>query len=263
MNRIVFAAATVAVLTAATGAQAHFQLVYTPDVTVAKAGVLPFKLIFWHPFENGPAMDMAMPQSFFVIHKGQKTDLTSGLKPIVFQGAENKAQGFEASVPVKGNGDYIVVLTPAPYWEATESHYVQQITKTYVNKAGLPTDWNKPVGLPTEILPLTKPAAIPTGSTFTGQVLAEGKPAAGIGVEVEYMASEPDMAADKPGPVKASPMRGGQLIVTADANGVFTFGLPKAGFWGFAAIASGPAKEFQGKTMEQDAVIWVHADDMK
>jgi len=263
MKRFVVAVLVMAAITVASNAHAHFQLVYTPEQVVLKNGLMPFKLIFWHPFENGHAMDMAKPESFFVVHKGQRTDLMGSLKPITFHGAENKANAFELSVPVNENGDYVFVLTPVPYWEDSETQYIHQITKVIINKGGLPTDWEKPVGgLPTEIVPLTNPYTIPTGSTFTGQVLTEGKPAPGLQIEVEYMACEPDLKDNKPGKAKASPMPGGTIIVTTDANGVFTFGIPKAGWWGFSAIESGPLKELKGKKVEQDAVMWVQAHDL-
>ena len=42
----------------ASAAHAHFQLVYTPEVNLDKPKNIPVKLIFWHPMENGHAMDM-------------------------------------------------------------------------------------------------------------------------------------------------------------------------------------------------------------
>ncbi|CAA7612074.1 DUF4198 domain-containing protein [Magnetospirillum sp. UT-4] len=263
MKHTVFAVAALAALTAATAAQAHFQLIHTPEVNVARAGELPLKLVFWHPFENGPVMDMEPPLSFFVVHKGARTDLMGRLKPITFQGAANSAKAYDASVPVKQNGDYVLVLTPAPYLERSEDVFIQQITKAFINKGGVPSGWNQPVGLPTEIVPLNKPTNILAGSTFTGRVLAEGKPAAGIGVEVEYMAAEPDMKANRAGPPKASPMPGGAVVAVTDDAGMFTFGIPKAGFWGFAALGAGPARQHQGKEMSQDAVLWVRAHDVQ
>lgn len=263
MKPTVFAVAALAALTATTNAQAHFQLVYTPEVNVEKAGELPLKLVFWHPFENGHVMDMGRPQSFVVVHKGTKTDLMGRLKPITFQGAENSAKAFEASLPVKQNGDYILVLTPAPYLEPSEDIYIQQITKSFVNKGAVPTGWNEPVGLPTEIVPMNRPTNVLAGSTFTGRVLSEGKPVAGAEIEVEYMAAEPDMKTNKPGKPKASPMPGGAIVAVTDEAGVFTFGIPKAGFWGFAALGSGPAKSHEGKELSQDAVLWVRAHDVK
>ena len=58
-------------------------------------------------------------------------------------------------------------------------------------------------------------------------------------------------------------MPGGAIVAITDANGYFTFGIPKAGFWGFAALGSGPDKEFQGKELSQDAVLWVRAYDVQ
>ncbi len=247
---------------AVSAAQAHFQLVYTPEVNVRGAAELPVKLIFWHPFENGHAMDMGQPQEFYAVHRGEKIDLSGSLKPITFAGPENEAAAYEAVLPVKRSGDYVMVAVPAPYYEESEDIYIQQITKSYVNNNELPTDWSKPQGLATEIVPLNKPTNIIAGSTFTGQVLSEGKPAAGAEIEIEYMAAEPMMDKNGAGGPTAVPMPGGAVVAISDANGMFTFGIPKAGFWGFAALGSGPATEHEGKELSQDAVMWVRAYDL-
>ena len=152
---------------------------------------------------------------------------------------------------------------PAPYLEKSEDKYIQQITKSFVNVGGTPSGWDKPLGLATEIVPLNKPTSIMAGSTFTGRLLSEGKPVAGAEIEVEYMAAEPDMAARKAGKPKASPPPGGAVVAVTDANGMFTFGIPKPGFWGFAALGSGPAKQHDGKVLSQDAVLWVRANELK
>jgi cobalt/nickel transport protein len=44
-----------------------------------------------------------------------------------------------------------------------------------------------------------------------------------------------------------------------DSNGMFTFGIPKAGRWGFACLGSGPLTEYKGKELSQDAVLWIDA----
>ena len=252
----------IGVVLGSTGAQAHFLLVYTPDVNLEKAGKVPMKLIFWHPFENGHVMDMDKPEEFYYVLKGKKTDLKAALKPITFTGASNAAAAYETDVMIKRNGDYIFVATPAPYLEKSEDIYIQQVTKSYVNKGTIPTGWEEPLGLDVEIVPLNKPTNIIAGSTFTGRVLADGKPVAGAEIEVEYMAAEPDMVANKPKPAKASPLPGGALVALSDANGYFTFGIPKAGFWGFAALGAGPKKEHMGKELSHDAVIWIRAHDI-
>ncbi len=252
-----------ALMAMATSAMAHFQLVYTPKVNIEKPANLPFKLVFWHPMSNGHVMDMGVPQEFFFVHRGKRTDLKDTLKPITFHGASNSAKAYEATAKIKRNGDYAFVLIPSPYYEKSEGKYIQQITKSCVNKSEMPTDWNKPVGLPAEIVPLNKPYGVIAGSTFSGIVLSEGKPVAGAEIEVEFMSAEPDMAANKPKAMVAKPIPGGAIVAITDANGVFTFGLSRAGFWGFAALDIGPEKQYDGKPLSQDAVLWVYAHDLK
>ncbi|MBU2962025.1 DUF4198 domain-containing protein [Citreicella sp. C3M06] len=244
-------------------ASAHFLLEYTTQTMIERPGDVPVKLIFWHPMDNGHVMDMALPQEFYVIHNGERTDLIDTLTPVPFTGGENSGDAFKGHVPVKRSGDYVLVTVPTPYYEASEDLYIQQITKAFLNRNGLPTDWMTPVGLPTEILPLNKPYNILAGSTFTGQVLANGQPVAGAEIEIEYMAAEPDMdSAASSAPVVGA-MPGGTIVAISDASGYFTFGIPKAGYWGFAALGTGPASEHDGKNLSQDAVIWIRAWDME
>ena len=261
MKTILLAAATALAIPAT--ASAHFLLEYTEDTMIETPGEVPVKLIFWHPFENGHVMDMQRPLEFFMIHRGEKTDLIDRLEPITFTGASNSAAALLGSVPVKRSGDYVLVTVPTPYYEESEDIYIQQITKTFLNRSTLPTDWDKPVGLPVEILPLNKPYNIIAGSTFTGQVLANGEPVAGAEIEIEYMAAEPDMDSARATDPVTTPPPGGAVVAISDANGYFTFGVPKAGYWGFAALGAGPVTEHEGKELSQDAVIWIRAWDLE
>lgn len=261
-KKTLFALSLTAASLVVSTAQAHFQLLYAEKSQV-EPGDVPVKLLFWHPFENGHVMDMGKPLEFYAVHRGEKIDLMDRLKESTFTGSENTAKAYDATVPVKRAGDYVLVVKPAPYLEESEDIYIQQITKSYLNNAELPTDWAEPQGLQTEILPLNKPTNIIAGSTFTGRVLSEGKPAAGVEIEIEFMAAEPDMQANKPKQPVAGPMPGGSVVAKSDENGYFTFGIPKAGYWGFAALGSGPEKQFEGKELSQDAVIWVRAYDVK
>ena len=262
MKKLLIGAALASVAFAGT-AQAHFQLLYTPKVMVDAPEQIDLKLMFGHPMENGHAMDMGQPEAFNVIFKGKTKDLLSTLKPVTWKGAHNEAKAFETQYKIKRNGDYIFTLTPAPYYEAGEDIYIQQITKSYVNKAGLPTSWNEPVGLPTEIVPLNKPYQNYVGGTFTGQLLSEGKPAAGIECEIEYINPEIDLAGNAFAKETTGPVPASAIVAITDKNGQFTFGIPRAGTWGFACLGPGPAKEFEGKELSQDAVLWINATEFK
>lgn len=243
-------------------ASAHFQLLYTPKVSLAKAQSIEMRLVFGHPLDNGHVMEMGAPEAFYYLHKGKRVDLMKSLKPITWKGPENAAAAFAARVKIKRNGDYVFVAVPSPYYEDGENKYIQQITKSFVNKGGLPTGWEKPLGLKTEIVPLNKPTNVLAGGTFSGQVLADGKPVPGAEIEVEWINGKPDPAGNAFGPSRVAP-RPSALVAISDANGVFTFGVPKAGTWGFAALNTGPDKRFKGKELSQDAVIWIHATEMR
>ncbi|WP_132466220.1 DUF4198 domain-containing protein [Rhodovulum marinum] len=244
-------------------ASAHFQLSYTEDTMIDRPGDVPVKLIFWHPFENGHVMDMGEPLEFYAIHRGEKIDLKDTLTQTSFTGSSNEAVAWDGNVPVKRAGDYVLVTVPAPYYEQSEDIYIQQITKAYLNRNTLPTDWTEPQGLKTEIVPMVKPYNVIAGSTFTGRVMSNGEPVAGAEIEIEYMAAEPDMATSSPKEATAGPMPGGAVVAISDANGYFTFGVPKAGYWGFAALGVGPDTEHEGKELSQDAVIWIRAYDVE
>ncbi|MDF2154196.1 DUF4198 domain-containing protein [Vibrio sp. CAU 1672] len=169
---------------------------YTPTSQLEKPTTLDMKLVFGHPMENGHAMDMGQPEEFFVQFKDKKTDLRKDLKKITWAGHENKADAYQVEYKVRRNGDYIFGLVPAPYYEAGEDIYIQQITKRYINKGGLPTGWDTPLGLKTEIVPKNKPYQVFAGSTFTGQLLAEGKPKAGVECEIEFLNTDVDPKAN-------------------------------------------------------------------
>ncbi|PSM51473.1 DUF4198 domain-containing protein [Campylobacter blaseri] len=257
-----------------TSAFAHFQMVYTPESALEKGTTIPVKIVFNHPFADEHTMDMGLQkdgkikpiEEFYVVHKGEKKDLKESLKEITFKGNSNSGKGYETEYKARKMGDHILVATPAPYYEANEDGYIQQITKVIVNVAGAPTDWDSELGLKAEIVPLTKPYSIWTGSTFSGIVKGNGKPVPFAEIEVEYLNYDVDIKANKMGKkahAKAPQDSFVTLTIKADQDGKFTFGIPKAGWWGFAALGVGEQDKYDGKELSQDAVIWVQAKDMK
>ena len=243
-------------------AHAHFQLLYTPELLRAKGGEVNFKLPFTHPAASGHVMSVNKPQAFYMLRKGKKTDLIETVSGIEWTSSVDTGQAYQADVKLRGLGDYVFILQPSPYFEVAEDIYIQQITKTIVNVGNLPTDWNKDFGLTAEIVPLTKPYAIYEGGIFSAVVKSNGQPIPFAAVEVEFMNYEPDMAKNQfsKTPIMTPPSEAfvTQTIYT-DANGTFHFSLLKAGQWGFAALGIGEQKNYQGKTLSQDAVIWVQA----
>ncbi len=270
MKRMLTTLACCAAVVSAAPAYAHFQMIYTPEMALEEGGEIPLALVFTHPFEAGHTMDMGMPEQFFVIRSRgenapQKTDLLKTLKPITWTSLTNSGKAWETEYAVRG-GDYTFCLVPEPYYEPEEEGYIKQSTKVIVNVGGEPGAWMEPVGMDTEIVPLAKPYDRWTGNVFQGKVLLNGKPVPGAEIEIEYLNHEPLLdkkAFAAKAEVKAPQSAFALQTIFADDNGVFTFGIPRAGWWGFAALDLDPEYKYKGKKCSRDAVMWIKAVDMK
>ena len=271
---LILALASLALMATALPASAHFMMVYTPEIANGEGKDLDMRIVFTHPAEAGHTMDMGGINEFYAVYQRgdndpQRIDLKDTLKQITWKNPESSGPAFSALIPkktVRSMGDYTFVVVPGFYLEKEEDVYMQQITKLVVNVGGIPGNWADPVGLPCEIVPLIKPYGLWTGNVFKARVLSEGKPVAGAEVEVEYMSHMPDLKGNTL-PAKGSVKYPHDAFVTqtifSDEQGYITFGIPKSGWWGFAALGVGPQKEHEGKELSQDAVIWVKAVDMK
>ncbi|MCV6608060.1 MAG: DUF4198 domain-containing protein [Campylobacterales bacterium] len=245
---------------------AHFQLVYTPNTALTRGKNIQLKIVFTHPFADEHTMDMAGVEEFYSITKKKgKVDLRKSLKPITFYGKYDSGKGYSVKYKARKMGDHILVMKPKPYYVNDKDIYIQQITKTVINVAGMPSGWDKDLGLKAEIVPLTKPYSIWAGSTFTGIVKSNGKPVANAEIDVAYLNSSIDMKKNKMGEARYQSPQDSfiTLNIKADKDGKFTFGIPKAGFWGFSAVGIGPDTTYDGKPLSQDGVIWVEAKEMK
>jgi cobalt/nickel transport protein len=259
---------------AATTAEAHFQLLYTPEAALNESAAIELALVFSHPFDNGFTMSMGKPEAFYVVaQRGdaepRMTDLVPYLEPIEWSGVDSKAAAYLARPPrsiTRSLGEYTFVLKPAPYYEENEDKYIQQITKTVVNVGGLPGAWDEPLGLPVEIVPLDKPYANWVGGVFRAVVLADGNPVPHAEVEIEFLNHEPQIAErrfDPQGKVAAPQDSFKTLSIRADAAGQIIIGLPKAGWWGICALNLDDGAQHEGKELSLDAVLWIKATDMK
>jgi len=257
MKRLIFLAAIIswAVFSSVPTAEAHFQGVIPSDDMVSKSDTrtISIDLVFLHPFE-GEYMNMDKPVQFGVMVRGRKTDLSGTLR-------EKKIGDFsawEALYRVRTPGDHIFYVEPKPYWEPAEDCFIVHYTKVVVNSMGVEQGWDEEVGFKTEIIPLTRPYGLWTGNVFQGIVKVNGNPAPGTEVEVEYY--------NKDGRIKAPADPMVTQVIQTDPNGVFTYAMPKAGWWAFAALNTDIEKiRYKGKekSVEIGAVLWVKVYDMK
>lgn len=254
-------------------ALAHFQMIYTPQSALERGGEMTLKLVFTHPFDASYTMDMAPPEAFYMVHQRgeagapQTTDLKEFLQEITWKSKDNIGKAFEARLParlMRSMGDYIFVLTPAPYYEEADEGYIQQITRMIMNIGGIPGNWHEPLGLPAEIVPLDKPYANWTGGIFRGIVMSEGKPVPHAELEIEYLNYAPDMQKNAFGAeagIEAPHPAFESMGMRANERGEFAIGLPKAGWWGIAALGV-VELEHEGRDMVQEAVLWIQVTDI-
>jgi len=229
----------------ATAASAHFgMLIPDTDELTQEKRTVNLTLSFSHPFEV-VGMELVKPAQFFVVQDNdKKTDLLGTLTPtkVMDHGA------WKTSFTAKKPGMYAFVFDPVPYKEDAENNYIRHITKVVIDAYGEGEEWNKPLGLKTEIVPLTRPFGNYAGNVFQGIVMLDGKPAPYTRVEVEYY--------NKDGKRTAPNERMVTQEVIADGNGVFTFVCPWKGWWGFAGL-NADSQPYEGRELELGAVIWV------
>jgi cobalt/nickel transport protein len=248
-RKALFLCTTLLFLAMASVCSAHFGMVIPSDSMVMQQDtrVIHVAVSFSHPMEQ-VGMDMEKPGRFGVVASGKEESLVDALKETRVMGRKAWKVEYKIGRP----GLYAFFLEPAPYWEPAEDCFIVHYTKTFVAALGGGEGWDEPLGLKTEIVPLTRPFGLYAGNTFQGVVLLNGKPVPHAKVEVEFDNRE--------GKAKAPTDYMVAQVVKADKNGVFTFTVPRAGWWGFAALNPSDLKmKHNGadKEVELGAVIWV------
>ncbi len=242
-----------AICTLSALAFAHFQtIILSSDVATNESKTISLKYEFTHPFEQNP-MEMAKPIKAGVSVGGKIEEMS------LEEGSIEGKKSFSAEYTCKKPGDHIFFIEPTPYFEPEEEKFIKHLTKTTVNAFGMEESWDKPIGLKAEIVPLTRPYGVWAGNVFTGVVLFKGKPVANAEIEVEFYNGDKSIKA----PTDAHITQ----VVKSDKNGVFSYAMPKAGYWGFAALLEDDKKlkHTDGKEypVELGAVFWLETYEMK
>ncbi len=257
MKKIMFQAVLAVMMTAVSVSLswAHFGMIIPSDDIVSKQDNkrIALQVQFIHPFE-GHYMNMERPKAFGVLDGGKRIDLLKTL-------SENIVKGFttwETVYRIRRPGDKVFFVEPAPYWEPAEETFIIHYTKVIVNALGLEEGWDSELGLKTEIVPLTRPYGLWAGNLFQGVVKLDGRPVPYAEVEVEYY--------NEDGKIKPPAEPYITQVIKADKNGVFSYAMPKAGWWGFAALSNADYKLERDGTeypVEIGALIWVRTREMK
>ncbi len=237
-------------------AGAHF-LQLIPSAGIVDQGngrQLQLDIAFSHPMERGPVMEMASPVSFGVLTPAGRENLLDSLVATEIDG--NTA--YTADYRIRRPGDHLFYLQPAPYWEAAEGKMIIHYTKVVVDAFSGQHGWDSSVGFPVEIEPLVRPYGLWSGNLFRGIVRKNGQPVPFAEIEVEWL---------NDGSVTAPAAPFVTQQIRADSQGVFSYAMPRSGWWGFAALLEGdqPMNNPEGQPVpvEEGGLIWVHTVDMK
>ena len=257
-HNVSLAAVLLAVLwtMAPSSASAHFQeLIPSTDIVTAATGAtVDLALTFTHPMENGPVMDMGEPVRFGVLAGSRRIDLAAALRPAKVGGHT----AYRASFRIPAPADYVFFVEPAAYWEPSEGRMIVHYAKVVVDAFAAEEGWDAMVGLPVEIEPLVRPYGLWTGNVFRGLVRRDGRPVPFATVEVEHRSE---------GAVTAPAAPFVTQVIKADAGGVFTYAMPRAGWWGFAALVTADEKaqapDGSWTDLELGGLMWVRVVDMK
>jgi cobalt/nickel transport protein len=235
-------------------AMAHFAMIIPSDSMVEEGEKREVRvtLSFSHPFKR-QGMDLEKPFHFGVVMARWKKSLRFLLERTEFMGHT----GWMIEYRLARSGVYTFYMEQKPYFDPAEDRYFVHHAKTVVAAFGDDKDWDKPLGLKTEIVPLTRPFGLYAGNVFQGIVMLEGKPVPFAHVEVQYY--------NKGGKAMAPTDYMIAQNIKADSNGVFTYAAPKSGWWGFAARNTSEKMRYLGqeKDVELGAILWVEFYDWK
>lgn len=245
--------ATLLALGLAGAAHAHFQQILPSDDTPQAGETVTIEMVFTHPMEGGPIMEMKKPRRFGAVIDGAFVDLSAALRPAERDGKTI----WTAAHRLRKPGAAIFYVEPEPYWESTENKFIVHHAKVLVDAHATGQGWDAMVGAPVEIEPLARPTGLWAGNLFRGVVRQDGKPVPFARVEVEFVN---DGSVTPPNDAFVT------QVIKADANGTFAYAMPRAGWWGFAALVDADTKmkgpNGEEATLEIGGLIWVKATSM-
>jgi len=206
---------------------AHFGIVL-PTKWMANLGEkIKFYFFFGHAFEHEilPVKYVKIISAYIVDPDGIRHKVE--LRPY-------NSTFFVGEFTCEKDGDYIIAV------EAVAKHgggYCIAFSKAIVHCGVVEKGWNRTVGLPVEIVPLTRPYGLEFVAPITGIVLKNGKPLKYVRIEWEpYHGYHPAKLLswlEKTFPYPDAYLTKATLT---DPNGEFTVVIPYPGVWVIAAV---------------------------
>lgn len=232
---------------------AHFMVMLPKSDEVNKQNEsLRFDIALMHTFEMN-YMNIKKPISLGYFLNSKKYDLLKYAKAKKFGGKD----GYTLDFRFEREGLFNFFVEPDYYFEPSEGVFLKHYTKVMIQALGISDDYNKPIGLKAEIIPLVRPFGLLTGNIFKGKVLFNGKAVPASEVEISYYNENGAKSLSKNASIQG---------VLSDDLGEFIIGLPKAGWWVITALIPNDEKiKYKGKEYEVElgATILIKVYDLK
>jgi cobalt/nickel transport protein len=239
----------------------HFQEIIPDRDFTDNANQQPvrFDIQFTHPMSLGPVMNMQKPRNLKVKNNHKTFNLLPLLKEIKGDTKDDLSiSKWTMEYSLTAPGSHIFYIEPSPYWEENENKMIIHYSKVIIDGYGEMQGWDSLVGLPVEIEPLTRPYSLWVGNAFQGVVKKNGKAVPFAEIEVEWR---------NDGSLKNVADSYVTQVIKSDVNGTFSYVMPHAGWWGFAALLEADYQLTSPDNREVDVelggLIWVNAKKMK
>jgi cobalt/nickel transport protein len=180
----------------------------------------------------------------------EESGSSSGKAP---EGPSRKEHRFQYTP--RERGDHILTAEARPEVEERDRQIVKDHAKVVLHVLSQ-NGWDRAVGQPLEVVPLTRPYGLRAGSAFHARVLLRGKPLEGAQVEIEKMNPAPpgkDLPEDEFITRTARTAPDGTLITSLDAKG-----------WWAILVKTKDGKETVNGTeysVELRSTLWVYVGE--
>jgi cobalt/nickel transport protein len=243
-------------------AWAHFNVVLPERYAgweARKGERVPMRFVWGHGYEHVWFDALAPSELFVVAPDGTKSDLRKALKPLTIEGAGGKARAWRFELRPEERGDYVLVLKAALLWDEEGGCFLQDWARSTLH-VQVKKGWDRTVGLPFELVPLTRPYALQPGQVVRARLLRGGRPLAGCEVELEKL---------QPRRPRTEELPGEELITfesKTDEAGIVTFGFHEPGWFALTAVhETGQELSVDGHTgpLVERTTLWVHVAPLK
>lgn len=239
-------ASALASLLALPAARAHYPMLEADRAVVDPGAEVTVELGVGHPFANDRfRCDAPLTVQLYVPGIKEGLLVTDKLQEVGTEALPRRHLRFAADK----QGDYILA-TRSVFVEPPQRQ-IEDYAKVFVHVRGKQLDWDRVLGEPMELVPLTRPYALPVGATFRGRALEHGKPVPEGAIEAETYARN---GVPEPFPELAEYRRWEKT----DKEGYFSITLDQPGWWLLScATDGGPGQQGGSSAAVKRAVMWL------